>query len=130
MSADQPETAVVTVRAYYRALRNGDPLGPFFADEPDVVKFGLSERLAGHGAIVDGLAEQTRTTTDWTVESRDPTVTERDGFAWYHDDVHLAWTDTDTGRRRDFQTRWSGSLRNDERWQFVTLHVSTAEELD
>lgn len=130
MNADQPETALGTVRAYYQALREGKPLGPFFADEPDVVKFGISERLLGHDAVVDGLAEQTATTTDWGVDSRNLTVTERDGWAWYHDDVRLSWRDTESGSEYDFETRWSGTLRTDEQWQFVTLHVSTAGALD
>jgi hypothetical protein len=130
MNADQPETAIGTVRAYYQALRNGDPLGPFFAAEPAVLKVGISERLVGHDTVVDGLADQTETTTDWTVESRDLTVTERDGWAWYHDDVNLSWTDTESGAEHDFETRWSGTLQNGESWQFVTLHVSTPEELD
>jgi len=130
MPEDQASTAEDTVEAYYQMLRNGGPLGPFFADEPGVVKFGISEKLAGYDAIVDGLADQTATTTDWTVESRERHVTERQDFAWYHDDIRLAWTDTDTGRTHEFETRWSGALRADEDWQFVTLHVSTAEALD
>jgi len=129
MPEDQA-SAEDTVEAYYQTLRNGDPLGPFFADEPGVVKFGIAEKLAGYDAIIDGLADQTATTTDWTVESRDRHVTERQDFAWYHDDVHLSWTDTDTGQLHDFETRWSGTLRADKNWQFVTLHVSSKEELD
>lgn len=130
MSANRDSSAEEAVEAYYRALRHGDPLGPFFAAEPGVVKFGISEKLVGHDAVVEGLANQTATTTDWTVESQNRHVTEREDFAWYHDDVRLAWTDTDSDREHDFETRWSGSLRRDEDWQFVTLHVSTAGALD
>lgn len=129
MSADQSGTAGETVSAYYEALRDGKPLGRFFADEPGVVKFGISERLVGHDAVVEALAEQTATTTDWRVESRDVTVSERDEWALYHDDVGLAWTDTESGSEYDFETRWSGTLRKDSGWQFVTLHVSTPEAL-
>jgi len=130
MSDDQASSASETVEAYYQALRNGDPLGPFFAEEPEMVKVGISETLVGHDAIVEGLADQTATTTDWTVESRDRHVTEREDFAWYHDDVSLGWRDTASGRNYDFETRWTGSLRADDDWQFVTLHVSTAGDLD
>lgn len=131
MNADESRTAAETVAAYYDALRAGEPLGPFFADEPGVRKVGLSERLDGHDAIVTGLQEQTETTADWTVESRDRTVTERTAHAWYHDDVHLAWTDTESGARHDFETRWSGTLEtSEEGWQFVVLHVSTPVEGD
>lgn len=118
------------VRAYYEALRAGEPLGPFFAAESDAIKFGISERLDGHAAIVEGLAEQTETTSDWTVRSHDRTVTERERHAWYHDDVHLAWTDTESGDRRAFDTRWSGTLeRTGDGWGFVVLHVSTPSEV-
>ncbi|MFB6188334.1 MAG: nuclear transport factor 2 family protein [Halapricum sp.] len=130
MSADQGETAAGTIEAYYQALRDGEPLGPFFADEPGVVKFGISETLAGYERIVDGLDDQTETTADWFVESHDRSVTEREGFAWYHDDVRLAWTDAETGDMYDYETRWSGTLRPANGWQFVSLHVSTASPLE
>ena len=122
-------TARETVDAYYDALRAGEPLGPFFADEPSIVKFGISERLDGYDDIVAGLREQTETTTDWTVESRALTVTERETHAWYHDSVRLAWMDTEQDREYDFETRWSGTLeRRDGAWRFVVLHVSTPWE--
>jgi hypothetical protein len=101
--------ATETVRAYYDALRAGDPLGPFFADGEPTVKYGISERLVGRTAVVAGLADQTATTTDWTVESRALRVTERASHAWTSDEVRLAWTDADGGRY-DYETRWSGTL--------------------
>lgn len=120
--------AAATVRAYYEALRTGDPLGPFFATGEDVVKFGITERLAGSDAVVEGLREQTRTTTDWTVESHALRVSERDCHAWVSDDVSLAWTDVD--ERYEFETRWSATLeRRDGEWKFVGMHVSTAGEV-
>jgi hypothetical protein len=119
------DTAAETVASYYRALRAGDPLGPYFADTGGVVKFGISERLLGHDAVVAGLREQTETTTNWTAESRALEITEREAFAWFHDDVHLAWTDTRTDTDHDFETRWSGTLeRTDDGWRFVSMHVS------
>lgn len=132
--------ARATVEAYYESLRVGEPLGPFFA-EPEsegdaVVKFGVSERLVGVDAIRDGLAEQTRTTTDWTVESRSLRVTERDRHAWFSDDVAMAWTDEDRDVRLEFETRWSGTLERrdgddspETPWRFVGMHVSTAREI-
>jgi hypothetical protein len=102
--------AEATIHAYYDALRRGEPLEPYFADDPEVVKFGITERLVGHESIAAGLREQTRTTTDWTVESRRLTATERDRHAWFADDVRMAWTDTETGARYDYGTRWSGAL--------------------
>ena len=54
-----PVTARETVRAYYAALRAGDPLGRFFADaragDDPVVKVGISERLVGTDAVREGL---------------------------------------------------------------------------
>ncbi|MFB6141331.1 MAG: nuclear transport factor 2 family protein [Halosimplex sp.] len=151
-------TAAERVRAYYDALREGEPLAPFFAPVDDVVKFGISERLAGPDAVAAGLREQTETTTDWQVESRDLRVTERDDHAWFSDRVSMAWTDTEGRIRYEFETRWSGALERrtdaleaipggddggsaenggrerdgdegDERWQFVGMHVSTARDL-
>jgi len=148
--------AAETVRSYYDALRDGDPLGTYFAGERagdgELVKFGISERLIGSGAIRDGLREQTETTTDWAVESRALRTTERDRHAWFSDDVAMAWTDLDRGTRFEFDTRWSGTLEwrdapdhsldgendggehdGDEDgtagWRFVGMHVSTAGDI-
>ena len=127
MSADD---AAATVRRYYAALRSGEPLYPFFAEDDSLVKFGISERLAGYEAVAEGLREQTRTTEDWTVESRDLRVTERHRYAWFSDAVHMAWTDAEADARRDFETRWSGTLEaRDGEWAFVGMHVSVAREL-
>ena len=121
-----------TVRAYYDALRGGDPLYPFFADESTTVKFGIGERLTGYEAVRAGLAEQTETTDDWTVESRRLVVSGTDGHAWFSDDVSMAWTDTEADHRHEYDTRWSGALqhRGDDAdlgtpWRFVGMHVST-----
>ncbi|HKJ57799.1 MAG TPA: nuclear transport factor 2 family protein [Halobacteriales archaeon] len=126
-----------TLRDYYDALRAGEPIHPFFADEGPVVKVGIGERLVGADAVAAGLSEQSRTTTDWVVESRDLRVgTLGDGegtgnaeFAWFGDDVFMGWTDTGRGIRFEFETRWSGAMarRDDEagrEWRFVEMHVS------
>ncbi|WP_122090494.1 nuclear transport factor 2 family protein [Halalkalicoccus subterraneus] len=116
------------VREYYDALRAGDPLVEFFA-AGDVVKVGISERLVGSQRVAEGLREQTETTSDWIVESRDLHVTERESVAWFADTVRMAWT-TDEGERHDFETRWSGTLEcGDDGWQFVGMHVSTPREI-
>lgn len=128
--------AEATVRAYYDALRAGDPLGPFFAPEETTVKFGISERLTGGAEISEGLSMQTETTAEWRVESDRLVVTERADHAWFSDDVFIAWTDTETDTRHEFETRWSGTLerRPDAEWdgagratpwRFVGMHVST-----
>jgi hypothetical protein len=137
-SAPLTGRAESAVRTYYDALRNGEPLGPFFADG-DIVKFGISEELVGSDAVREGLREQTRTTTDWAVESRSLRVTERDSYAWFTDRVTLSWTDTDRQIRYEFDTRWSGTLerrengavtdREDAPWRFVGMHVSTPGDL-
>ena len=143
--AGDESTARGTVRAYYEALRAGDPLDPFFADDESVVKFGISERLVGGERVAAGLAEQTETTSAWTVDSRDLRTGERDDHAWFADDVFLAWTGTDPAIRYEFETRWSGTLERragdastgdddgavspDGDWRFVGMHVSTAEDL-
>lgn len=121
--------AEASIRDYYEALRRGEPLYPYFAEDPDVVKFGIGERLTGYEEIAEGLREQTRTTDAWTVESRRLRVTERDCHAWFSDDVSLAWTDAGREARLEFDTRWSGTLANhDGEWLFVGMHVSTADE--
>lgn len=128
-----------TIEAYYDALRAGEPLGPFFAGarEPSddaTVKFGISERLTGLDEIEAGLAEQTRTTAEWVVDSRALRVTERDRHAWFTDDACMEWTDAERGIRFEFDARWSGTLERREgsddgqTWQFVGMHVSTADE--
>lgn len=127
-----------TVEDYYEALRRGDPLAPYFVDRDDVVKFGVSERLAGYEAVSEGLGEQTRTTRDWRVESRRLQVVARTPVAWFTDDVGLSWLGRD-GTRRSFDTRWSGVLEQDgdgeagtggdERWRFAQMHVSAPHEL-
>ncbi len=117
------------VEAYYDALRAGEPIAPFFAAEPTTVKFGISETLRGGEAVADGLREQTERTTEWRVESHDLVVGEREGWAYFTDEVFMAWTDTENGRY-EFETRWSGALeRRDGDWQFVAMHVSTPGEL-
>ncbi|WP_336363969.1 nuclear transport factor 2 family protein [Halalkalicoccus salilacus] len=132
-----------TVLEYYDALRAGESLHPYFAEEDGAVKFGISERLDGYEEIENGLREQTETTTDWTVESHDLVVTERERTAWFGDDVRMAWTaleDEDEGVRHEFTTRWSGCLERHEHgsrapsdgtgdWRFVSMHVSVARDL-
>jgi len=141
--------AADTIREYYDALRAGDSLGPFFANDSDgdgdeMVKFGISEQLVGADDIVAGLRDQTETTTGWTVESDALRVTERSCHAWFSDEVFMAWSDTERGIRYEFDTRWSGTLERrgpdghpltDDKpgehgdWQFVGMHVSTAGTL-
>jgi ketosteroid isomerase-like protein len=116
-------SATDTVRKYYAALRAGDPLAPLFAEREDIVKVGITERLAGYEAVAAGLAEQTSETSDWTVESRDLRVTSHDGTAWFSDAVRMAWTED--GTRHEYDSRWSGALlREDGEWRFVGMHVS------
>ena len=130
---DDPEA---TICDYYDALRAGEPIHPFFADAGPVVKVGIGERLVGADAVAAGIAEQTRTTTDWAVESRDLRVgaVGSDGriggdvgtgrgertradeasdaaeFAWFGDEVFVGWTDTERSIRFEFVTRWSGAM--------------------
>ncbi|USZ67730.1 nuclear transport factor 2 family protein [Halorussus salilacus] len=118
-----------TVEDYYGALRRGDPLPPYFVEREDVVKFGVGERLAGYDAVAEGLRDQTRTTRDWRVESRNLRTTARESVAWFTDDVGLAWT-PDDGERRSFDTRWSGALESDGGdWRFAQMHVSAPREV-
>lgn len=117
-------TPEARIREYYEALRTGDPLAPFFSERA-TVKFGVGESLFGHDEIAAALREQTRTTADWRVDSTRLTVDRGDGYAWFGDEVDLAWTDADDGTRREFETRWSGTLeRRDGEWAFVAMHVS------
>ena len=132
VSTPTPDTAGMTpeetVRAYYDALRGGDPLGPFFVESPDVVKFGVGERLVGYAAVADGLQEQTGRTRDWTVESDALRVVRREDHAAFSDEVRLAWFDAETYADHDYDTRWSGSLTHTpdagREWKFLGMHVS------
>ncbi|WP_231186451.1 nuclear transport factor 2 family protein [Haladaptatus sp. DYF46] len=126
MNADDAEA---TVRKYYESLRQGEPLYPYFAEDDSLVKFGISERLVGYEAVAEGLREQTRETEDWTVTSHELRVAERDGYAWFSDTVDMAWTDATNGTRREFDTRWSGTLVERDGWTFVGMHVSVSHEL-
>lgn len=121
--------AEATVEAYYDALRDGEPLAPFFAERESLVKVGVSERLVGYEAVAEGLREQTATTEDWSVESHALRTTERERHAWFSDEVSLAWTDAGSGECREFETRWSGTLeaRGGE-WRFVDMHVSAPHD--
>jgi hypothetical protein len=103
-------SAADRVRTYYDALRSGEPLAPFFAPVDGAVKVGISERLVGGETVAEGLRDQSEHTTDWSVDSRDLRVTERESHAWFGDRVSLAWTDTDRRIRYEFDTRWSGTL--------------------
>jgi len=122
-------SAEKAIRDYYDALRAGDPLVPFFAEDEGLVKVGISERLVGYEAVAEGLREQTETTEEWVVESADLRVTEGDGYAWFNDSVRMAWTDTTTGTRHGFDSRWSGTLEERDGWVFVGMHVSAPREL-
>ena len=129
MTGEDADSAADTVEAYYEALEAGEPLGPFFAEDPDVAKFGLWEFLDGYDSVVTGLADQTATTEDWSVVSDDLQVAERESYAWFTDVVALSWTDAD-GTDHDYDTRWSGALeRGGGGWRFVSMHVSTTEAL-
>lgn len=124
--------AEATVRAYYDALRAGDPLYPFFAREKSTVKFGIGEQLRGFREIREGLRTQTATTDGWEVDSSQLVVTQDDDHAWFSDEVFMAWNSLERGIRYEFETRWSGTLQRreddadlDTEWRFVGMHVST-----
>lgn len=127
--------AETRIGSYYDALEAEEPLGPFFASDDTVVKFGISETLAGGTAVARGLREQTERTTDWSVDSGALRVTDRGRYAWFTDEVGLAWRDVGTDDRHEFETRWSGTLErrtddgrpaSDGTLVFVGMHVSTA----
>lgn len=137
-------TAATVVRDYYEALRQGDPLSPFFDDRESTVKFGISEALYGYDDVAAALNKQTETTADWAVESHHLAVDERGEYATVADEVTMAWTDTESGERKRFETRWSGTLRrrasaepsdsdstDSDRppWMFATMHVSAPQDL-
>lgn len=135
--------AADTVRSYYDGLRAGEALAPYFSDGETTVKFGIGEALFGAGEVANALGEQTATTTDWTVESTNLVVDERDSFATFADEVLLAWTSGETGERQRYDSRWSGTLvprdpaagdlttTEDDAtpaWQFTLMHVSTTPD--
>lgn len=119
-----------TVRDYYETLRAGDPLPPFFTDEPNVVKFGIGETLVGADAVAEGLREQTRRTQDWTIESHALRAVNRGEYAAFSDRVNMGWRDAVQDRNHDYETRWSGTLErkpaegSGSEWQFLGMHVS------
>lgn len=112
---------------YYEALRRGEPLYPYFVESSDAHKVAVSTSYDGYDAIAEALRDQTRTTTDWVVDSAGPSVVAGDDWASFHDDVSLAWTETtdDEAAGHEFETRWSGTLvERDDAWLFLELHVS------
>ncbi|MXV61248.1 DUF3225 domain-containing protein [Natronorubrum sp. JWXQ-INN-674] len=145
------ERAESVVRDYYDALRNGEALEPYFLEDETTVKFGISEGLFGFEQVSEALREQSCTTDEWTIESTNLVVDEHDEYATVADEVTMAWTDTESGERRRFETRWSGTLvrresgsvddssgeptesRNTDgerpAWAFHAMHVSTPDEL-
>jgi hypothetical protein len=129
--------AEATVRTYYDALRDAEPLYPFFDRDGTTVKFGIGERLTGYEEVRAGLEAQTASTEAWLVDSERLIVAQTADHAWFSDDVFMAWTDVDRDRRYEFDTRWSGTLkrRADEAglgtdWRFVGMHVSTEGDVD
>lgn len=123
------------VHSYYAALRDGDPLGEFFADKASIVKFGISDRLTGGDQIREGLRAQTERTEDWVVKSNNLNLYRAGCHACFSDEVQLGWTDTVQQERYQFDTRWSGTLESrmprDESAEsepvFVAMHVSTSQ---
>jgi len=139
-TVDFDMSAEDAVLEYYEALRRGEPLYPYFVESPDAHKVAVSTAYDGYEAVAAALREQTRTTTDWVVDSAGPSVVAGDDWASFNDDVSLAWTRTDAPDREDagdgpaaddeavgheFETRWSGTLvERDDAWLFLELHVS------
>ncbi|SFK82920.1 SnoaL-like domain-containing protein [Halogranum rubrum] len=139
-------SAEETVLDYYEALRRGEPLYPYFAEDDDVVKVGISDRLTGYDAIAEGLREQSKTTDEWQIDSRDLHVVERDGHAAFGDVVWMQWRATESETTQAFDSRWSGTLEvrpsgdgetgdgtgdeSDDEWLFVGMHVSAPTALD
>lgn len=117
------------IEAYYAALRAGDPLEPFFAEEPAPVKFGITEALHGYDEVADALRAQTRTTSDWTVTSHRLEAGVRDDVGWFSDRVTMRWRDLEADEMIEYNSRWSGTLlRSDGEWMFVRMHVSAAPD--
>lgn len=118
--------ARATIESYYEALRDGEPLSPFFVEDPEIVKIGVSEELYGFRRVADGLAEQTGRTDEWSVESHDLVVGNRETFAWFRDEVALSWYDRERYETFTYETRWTGTLerRPPNEWRFVSMHVS------
>ena len=141
MSDGDGTGAEAVVRDYYDALRAGEPLEPYFRADGSTVKFGISEALFGYDAVADALQEQTRTTDSWSVESTNLVVEQREAFATFADEVTMAWTDAESGDRKRFETRWSGTLvpadganssgrdGDDPDWLFASMHVSAPHEV-
>lgn len=128
------DDAETVVRNYYDALRSGDPLTPYFLESETTVKFGISETLVGYEEVATALERQTETTDDWTVESNRLAVAEEESFATVTDEVRMAWTDTTSGERNAFESRWSGTLvpateSDGPAWLFRTMHVSAPSEV-
>lgn len=123
------QDAESTITAYYDALEAGEPLSSFFLESVSTIKVSLSETFVSYPDVANELSEQTATTDDWQVDSHELTVEERDEFAWFYDEVTLAWTDIQLDAEYEFETRWTGTLEpSGESWQFVSLHVSTPTE--
>ncbi len=117
------------LESYYQALRDGEPLEPFFARDHRAVKFGITESLHGYAEIEDGLTAQTATTTDWSIRSHRLETDTAGEVGWFSDHVTMRWRDIEADEQLEWETRWSGTvLHVDSDWQFVRMHVSAAHE--
>lgn len=134
------------IEDYYEALRRGEPLYPYFVESDATTKVGIRETLKGYDEVAEGLFEQSRSTEDWSVTSRDLHVHEREAIAVFSDRVDLEWTDREVDTVRSYDTRWTGTLersptpsratgddrppidRGSDEWRFLTMHVSAPRE--
>lgn len=122
-------TVEQTLESYYDSLRDGAPLEPYFSREIHPVKFGISEELDGYEDIAKGLRAQTRTTTDWEITSHNLQTDSKEGIGWFSDLVAMQWRNIEEDRMIRWNTRWSGTLlEEDSGWTFVRMHVSAAED--
>ncbi len=123
---------VALVRAYYRALEQGDDLATFYATDDEagvlgpVVKIGsgAGELYTGYEATAAAVRQVSDTFAENALESRGPLLAREVGdVAWFVDTVW--WRGRVAGRQFGSLTRWTGvCLRTPRGWRFVQLHVS------
>lgn len=130
--AGHGEAAARLVRAYYRALEQGEPLDEFYATDDEagalgpVVKIGSGEGevFTGYSAVASEVARVRATFAHNRLESRGLRVRRTGDVAWFVDLVW--WSGLAAGKPFASLTRWTGVILRlaDDRWKVVQLHVS------
>ncbi len=123
--------AAETIAAYYAALRAGEPLGPL-SPMTQTARWHVESPTRPGPTPLNGTAGPDR--DDGRLDCREPCAPgdRTRGLRVVQRRRDTCWTGTEGAVRHEYDTRWSGALEatgGEREWQFVGMHVSTADEL-